>query len=213
MIRINLLPQKKRRVETGGSGELWVLAAVAALALEIVILFFYHSSLEDDLDQERQTNAQIEAKIGASKKKVENHSKVTEELEGLRAREEAIVKLQRARTGPTAVLLETARILTPGRGPSIDPERLAQVRKEDPLAAFNPTWDTRRLWLTTFTEQSRALSVKGVARDAEDVSEFAKRMGLSDYFANIRLLPGASTRDAKTGLEVVHFALQAEVNY
>lgn len=213
MIRINLLPQKKRRVETGSGGEMWVLAAVGALALEIVALFFYHSSLEDELLRERQQNEQIQAKIDASKKKVQNHKNVTDELAVLRAREEAIEKLQRARTGPTAVLLETSRILTPGRGPSIDPEKLAQVRKEDPLAAFNPTWDTRRLWLKSFKEQDRALSIQGIARDAEDVSEFAKRIGLSDYFANVQLLPGSSVSDRATQLDLVEFALKAEVKY
>lgn len=214
MIRINLLPQKKRRrVEKGAGGELWVLAAVGLLALQIIGLFIYHSSLQDRLASEKNKNAQIEAKIAASKKKVSNHKKVTEELDSLRAREEAISKLQRARTGPTAVLLETARILTPGRGPSIDPEKLAQIRKDDPLAAFNPTWDTRRLWINSFSEESRSLSIQGVARDAEDVSEFAKRMGLSDYFGKVRLLPGGSAKDSSTSLEVVRFALQAEVNY
>src|SRR5690606_21020331 len=129
MIRINLLPQKrKRRVESGSGGELWVLVAVGLLVLEIVGLFVFHTSLDDKLAQERRTNAQIKAQVDASKKSVENHASVTEELERMLAREDAIAQLQSARTGPTAVLLETARILTPGRGPSVNPEKLAQLR-------------------------------------------------------------------------------------
>jgi type IV pilus assembly protein PilN len=214
MIKINLLPRKKRqRVETGGGGELWVLAAVGVLALEIVGLFFYHSSLESDLAQEIKQNNEISAKIDASKSAVENHKNVTEELERLRAREAAIAKLQSARTGPTAVLLETARILTAGRGPSIDPEKLAQVRRDNPLAAYNPTWDSRRLWITSFNEENRMLQITGDARDAEDVSEFAKRMNLSDYFGAVRLLPATRSKDTVTGLELVQFALEAEVMY
>lgn len=212
MIRINLLPQKKRRVE-GSAGEGWVLVAVGVLALEIAGLFFYHTTLEDELAEEQRRNSEIQAKIDASKKAVENHANVTTELTRLRAREDAIAKLQNARTGPTAVLLETARILTPGRGPSIDPEKLAQVRRDNPLAAFNPTWDTRRLWLLSFREESRKLRVTGVARDAEDVSEFAKRMTLSDYFGQVRLLPASRGVDPSTGLEVVNFAMEAEVKY
>src|SRR5690606_32314006 len=124
-----------------------------------------------------------------------------------------ISQLQSARTGPTAVLLELARILTPGRGPSIDPEKLAQVRRDNPLAAYNPTWDTRRLWVVDFAEQSRIVKIQGVARDAEDVSEFAKRMNLSDYFDAVRLLPATRAIDSETKLELVKFALEAEVNY
>lgn len=213
MIRINLLPQKKRRVEVSGGGESWVLVAVGLLVLELGALFFYHTTLEDELAAENRTNGEIQAKIDASKKAVENHQNVIDELERLRAREDAITKLQSARTGPTAVLLETARILTPGRGPSIDPEKLAQIRRDKPLAAFNPTWDTRRLWVTNFVEQNRRLNIRGVARDAEDVSEFAKRMMLSDYFDGVTLLPASRGKDSDTGLEVVNFALQAEVNY
>jgi type IV pilus assembly protein PilN len=138
---------------------------------------------------------------------------VIEELERLRAREEAIEKLQSARTGPTAVLLEMARILTPGRGPSVDPEKLAQIRRDNPLAAYNPTWDTRRLWVNNFVEQNRVMKVDGVARDAEDVSEFAKRMNLSDYFDKVRLLPAQRIMDKDTNLELVKFALEAEVKY
>jgi len=212
MIRINLIPQKKRRVESS-AGESWVLVVVGILVLEIGALFFYHTTLEDQLSIERRTNGEIQAKIDASKQAVENHANVTSELTRLRAREEAIAKLQNARTGPTAVLLETARILTPGRGPSLDPEKLAQVRRDNPLAAFNPTWDTRRLWLLSFREESRKLRVEGVARDAEDVSEFAKRMTLSDYFDKVRLLPASRTTDKETSLEIVNFALEAEVKY
>lgn len=214
MIRINLLPQKrKRRVDSGSSGELWVLAAVGALVLEIVILFFIHSSLEGDLQDEQTKNGEVQARIDASKKAVQNHQNVLTELERMRAREDAIAKLQSARTGPTAVLLEAARILTPGRGPSIDPEKLAQIRRDNPLAAFNPTWDTRRLWITAFREESRLLHIDGIARDAGDVSEFAKRMNLSDYFGSVRLLPASRATEGDTGLEVVKFALEAEVKY
>lgn len=214
MIRINLLPQKrKRRVESGSGGELWVLVAVGLLVLEIVGLFVFHTSLDDKLAQERKTNAEIRAQVDASKKSVENHASVTEELERMRAREDAIAQLQSARTGPTAVLLETARILTPGRGPSVDPEKLAQIRRDNPLAAYNPTWDTRRLWIENFLEESRTLKVTGVARDAEDVSEFAKRMNLSDYFAAVRLLPASRISDSSTGLDLVRFSLEAEVKY
>jgi type IV pilus assembly protein PilN len=213
MIRINLLPQKRRRVEASGGGEAWVLVAFALLLVELGGLFFYHGTLESELQKERQTNQQISAKIEASKSAVTNHKNVTDELQRMRAREDAIAKLQSARTGPTAVLLETARILTPGRGPSIDPEKLAQVRRDNPLAAFNPTWDTRRLWILTFREESRLLKLTGVARDAEDVSEFAKRMNLSDYFDKVRLENGARSVDKTSGLELVNFALEAEVKY
>lgn len=213
MIRINLLPQKKRRVEGGRSGELWVLAALGLLLVEIVLLFVFHGMKESELAEEQKKNQEIQAKIDTSKAAVQNHQSVLSELERMRAREDAISKLQSARTGPTAVLLELARVLTPGMGPSIDPESLAQVRRDNPLALYNPSWDPRRLWITEYVEEKRLLHISGVGRDAEDVSELAKRMNLSDYFDKIRLLPAHQSSDKDTGIPVVSFALEAEVKY
>jgi len=121
--------------------------------------------------------------------------------------------LQSARTGPTAVLLELARLLTPGRGPSVDPDRLSQLRRDDPLAVFNPAWDARRLWLVRFVEDHRKLHLEGFAQDGEDVSELARRMNLSSYFADVRLLPASRQMDSVTHVEVVSFALEAKVKY
>lgn len=213
MIRINLLPQKKRRIEASSGGDAWVFVAVGVLAVQIILLFFFHGIKESELAEVNQKNQQIRTKIEVSKRAVENHAEVTAELERMRAREDAISKLQSARTGPTAVLLEIARILTPGRGPSIDPEKLAQIRRDNPLAVYNPTWDARRLWVTDFVEESRLLRLRGIARDGGDVSELARRMNLSDYFAKVRLLPAKRTKERDTDLEVVEFALEAEVKY
>lgn len=213
MIRINLLPQKKRRVETGSSGESWVLVAVGIVILEIVGLFVFHGTLESTLADEQGKNREIQAKIGASTAAVANHKNVIEELERMRAREDAIAELQAARTGPTAVLLELSRLTTPGLGPSIAPEKLAEVRRDNPLAAFSASWDARRLWITSFTEQDRRVRINGTAVDAEDVTEFAKRMNLSDYFAKVQLLPGSRQHDSETRLPVVGFAVEAEVKY
>ena len=125
----------------------------------------------------------------------------------LRAREEAITKLQSARSGPTAILMELARILTPGRGPSVDPDRLAQLRRDNPLSVFNPNWDARRLWLTAYTEAQRKLKIDGKARDGEDVSELARRLNLSSYFYDVKLLPATREND------FVKFSIEAKVRY
>lgn len=213
MIRINLLPQKRKRLESSGGGDSWVLIALGVLILQFVLLFVFHGFKERELAEEVQTNAAIQSQIATSQNAVKNHADVTRELERLRSREDAIAKLQSARTGPTAVLLEIAKLLTPGRGPTIDPEELAQIRRDNPLAVSSPTWDTRRLWITEFSEESRLLRLKGTARDASDVSELAKRMNLSAFFGGVRLLPARRATDAKTGLALVEFALEAEAKY
>jgi len=90
---------------------------------------------------------------------------------------------------------------------------LSQLRRDNPLAVFNPSWDSRRLWLVKFVEQSRKLHLEGFAQDGEDVSELARRMNLSSYFADVRLLPAVRQIDSTTHMEVVSFALEAKVRY
>lgn len=212
MIRINLMAQKRRADRADGS-QLWLAVVMVVMLAEVAALFVFHGFKNEELKDQRQKNAALTAQIDQSKSTVANHEDVRQKLAQLRAREEAIGKLQTARTGPTAILLELARLLTPGRGPSVDPDRLSQLRRDNPLAVFNPSWDSRRLWLVKFVEQSRKLRLEGFAQDGEDVSELARRMNLSSYFADVRLLPAVRQLDATTHMEVVSFALEAKVNY
>ena len=76
-----------------------------------------------------------------------------------------------------------------------------------------PGWDPRRLWLTQYAEDKRSVKIVGAARDGEDVSEFARRLNLSNLFFDVQLLPGKRATDEKYGLELVKFELQAKVRY
>lgn len=214
MIRVNLLPQKRgARSAAPAASQKWLLVVLGVLVVEVVILFVFHKTKLDELQAQQNTNQQLNGKIEGIKKLVSNHEEIKKALANLRAREDAIAQLQSARSGPTAVLLEMAQVLTQGKGPTADPERLQQLRKENPLAVYNPGWDTRRLWLVAYTETDRVVRVEGVARDGGDVSEFAQRLKLSTYFYDVTVLPGQkeSRKDAK--LELVNFALQMKVRY
>jgi type IV pilus assembly protein PilN len=212
LIRINLLPQKKR-VERREASQLWLLLLLALFVVQVVGLFVFHSYKGEQLREQRRQNAELQSQIDQAKKAVANHAEVKQRLERLRAREDAIAKLQSARTGPTAMLLELARLLTPGKGPSVDPQKLEQRRLENPGEVYNPAWDSRRLWLTRFVENGRQVRLEGFGRDGEDVSELAQRMTLSAYFDEVKFLPARKGKHADTGLELVKFELQAMVRY
>src|SRR4029079_18943797 len=110
---------------------------------------------------QNQKNNELSAKINDIKAVVGNHQEVKDALAVLRQREDAIAKLQAARSGPTAILLELSRVLTQGRGPTVDQDRLQQLKKDNPLAVFSPTWDTRRVWLTAYNEADRTVRLEG----------------------------------------------------
>jgi type IV pilus assembly protein PilN len=168
---------------------------MVCLAVEAVALALFHQIKLAEIKDQKKKNAELQAQIANIEAEVKNHNAVKQQLQALRAREEAITKLQSARTGPTAILLELAKMLTPGRGPSVDPDKLVQLSKDNPLAVFNTGWDSRRLWLLTYKEAERTVKMEGFARDGEDVSELARRLNLSNYFFDVKLLPGSRQAD------------------
>jgi type IV pilus assembly protein PilN len=206
VIRINLLAQKKRAERSEGS-QVWLAVVMVIVLAEVAGLFVYHGFKAEELADQQRKNAELTSQIEQAKKNVANHAQIKADLALLRARETAIEKLQSARSGPTAVLLELSRILTPGRGPSVDPDRLAQLRRDNPLSVYNPTWDSRRLNITSFVEAQRKVKLDGVARDGEDVSELARRLNLSRLFYDVILLPATREKD------IVKFSLEAKVRY
>lgn len=213
MIRVNLLPQKRARSQAPQASQKWLLFVLGVLVLEVIGLFFFHKKKLDELDEQKNKNAQLQSQIDGIKKLVANHEEIKKALATLRAREDAIAKLQAARSGPTAVLLELSQVLSMGKGPTAEPDRLAQLGRENPLNVYNPAWDTKRLWLTTYVEIDRTVRVEGLARDGNDVSELAQRLKLSSYFFDVQLLPGKKEAEAISRVELVNFALQLKVRY
>ena len=221
MIRINLMPNKKivrRKGEAGadvggGESQAWLVFVLGAVLLEVIVLLFVYKTKQDQLTQAVKHNQEIKANIDAISREIANHAQIKAELKELRDREEAIQKLQSARTGPTATMLELSRILTAGRGPTVDRDRLEQMKRDNPSAVPNVNWDPRRLWMTSYKEDNRVVRIMGLARDGEDVSEFLRRLSLSDYFYEVRLLPAQKGVDTNTHLELVKFEMSAKVRY
>jgi type IV pilus assembly protein PilN len=212
VIRINLMPKTHRRVSAESSkGQGWLLGVMAAALISVVACFIVYGAKQEERDEWNRKSKQVQAEIDLSKSKVSDHDKIKQALKQLRDREEAINRLQVARSGPAAMLLEIARLMTRGRGPSVSSEKLAEIEQLNPLAKFNPEWDSRRIWLTEFLEDNRRVVLKGLARDGEDVSELARRMNLSSYFYEIKLLP--AKRENTKGGAWVSFQLEARVRY
>jgi type IV pilus assembly protein PilN len=215
MIRVNLLPQKReaaRRASASGSQQ-WLFIVLGVIVLEILGLLVLQSSKNSDLKQKTAENQKVDINIKEIQKEISNHDQIKADLQGLRDREAAIGKLQSARTGPTAVLLELAKILTPGRGPTADHDKLEQLKKDNPSAMFDPSWDAHQLWILTYSEDNRKVKITGQARDAGDVAEFVKRLTLSDYFYDVQPPSATKSVDSATHLELAKFELTAHVRY
>jgi type IV pilus assembly protein PilN len=214
MVRINLLPDKRQAARRPGAAEpaqTWLIGVGAAFVVTVIACVFIQKLKQDELALELAENARITGQIEAIKKQIADHPEIKARLKELRDREEAIQKLESARTGPTSTLLELAHILTPGRSPTTDRDKLEQMKRDNPAEVFNPNWDARRLWLTSYVEADRVVKLGGLARDGEDVSELERRLKLSDFFTDVKLLPGTKVTD--TGQELFKFELSAKVKY
>ena len=217
MVRVNLLPDRRQasRRASGSTdtSQLWILGVFGAVVLTVVICLFVQKLKQDELTAILRENANTQGQIDAIKKQIANHDEIKAKLKELRDREEAIQKLQAARTGPTSTLLELAHVLTQGRGPTTDRDKLEQMKRDNPAEVYNANWDARRLWLTSYLEVDRTVKLGGLARDGEDVSELERRLKLSDYFTDVKLLPGQKIIDSETHQELFKFDLSAKVRY
>jgi type IV pilus assembly protein PilN len=216
MVRVNLLPERRqagRRKPGAEPTQFWLLGILGAFVGCIVLCLFVQKVKQDQLAAMVTDNERIQGQIDGIKRQIADHPAIQARLKELRDREDAIEKLQAARTGPTSTLLELARILTPGRGPTADRDRLEQLKRDNPSEVYNATWDPRRLWLTTYEESNRTVKLTGLARDGEDVSELERRLKFSDYFSDVKLHPGTKTSDAASHQDVFRFELSAKVKY
>ena len=216
MIRVNLLPQKKKqergkvKIEAAPSGQRWLLIPLLLVVAEIIALVFFHIEKKGDIDKLQASNNTMNGKIQQIQQLVTQHDAVKKQLAELRAREDAITQLQAGRTGPTAAVLELAQILTAGKGPTVDPDRMKKLEKDHPLEQVNLNWDSKRLWISHYSEQDRTVKIEGYAKDSQDVSEFATRLKASSYFYNIVLLPG---KKDEAGDGLVSFGVELKVRY
>lgn len=213
MIRINLLPAAKRTAAASGTMQLWGAGYLVALFAWGVLLFFVYMSTNSKLEEQRAANAELEREIAQVKQKSANIGEVEAKLAKSRQLEEVVGKLQTARQGPARVLMELSKLLSEGGGPTVSPERLAALRRDNPLAGFNPGWDPRRLWLTSFTEQNRQCTIRGFGKTNEDVAEFLRRLNLSNLFEKVSLTATASSLERGSTTPVVSFDLSCQVRY
>lgn len=218
MVRINLLPSARKQMRSasgGGDGGAtpWIIAYVAAAFVTVLVCALLYFRGSGALDEQRAQNSALQGAIATLSTQSANIDEVRGQLAQSQDLEEVVGELQRARFGPTRVLMEMSRILSASGGPTVDPERLEAIRRDNPLAGFNPTWDTRRLWLTSFTEEDRHVRIEGLGKTNEDVAEFLRRLTLSDSFGNVTLTKTEATIDQESHLDLISFELSCSVVY
>lgn len=218
MIRINLLPGARKAAGRGGGGggpgtQGWVIGYLVAAALCLVVIVFIYIGKSRELNEQLAQNRSLRSEIEDLETQSANIDQVRADLEASRTLETVVSDLQRARYGPTAALMELSHILSAGGGPTVDPQRLEEIRRQNPLAAYNSAWDPRRLWVTEFQEEDRDCTIRGIGKTNEDVAEFLRRLTLSEKFEHIELIKTEGVEERETHVAVISFELTCRVIY
>jgi len=214
MIRINLLQGTRKQTSASvGGTQGWIIGYLVASAILVVVLVFVYLSGSRELNEQVARNNTLRGEIESLESQSANIEQVRAELDQSRNLETVVSDLQRARYGPTAVLMELTHLLSAGGGPTVDPQRLEEIRRQNPLAAFNPGWDPRRLWITEMDEEDRICTLRGAGRTNEDIAEFLRRLTLSERFENVELVRTEGVADRTTGLVFINFELTTGVIY
>ncbi len=216
MIRINLLPTTRKPTRTttsSGSGQAWAVAYLVTVVLWGVALGLFYFAASAKLDEQLRRNQALQTQITRIRSKSARLEEVKAKLEQSKTLEELVAELNRARTGPTRALMEVSKILAVSGGPTIDLAQLEKLRRDNPLAGFNRSWDVRRLWLTSFEEDQRECRISGKGKTNEDVAEFLRRLALSELFDKVTLERTEAVADQDTGLKLIGFELTCKVLY
>jgi type IV pilus assembly protein PilN len=218
MVRINLLPNARKQARSGagggdGSATPWIIAYLAAAFVTMLVCALLYFNGTSALEEQRAQNAALQTQITGLESQSANIDEVRAQLAQSQDLEQVVGDLQRARFGPTRVLMEMSHILSASGGPTVDPERLEAIRRDNPLAGFNPAWDTRRLWITSFIEEDRHVVIEGLGKTNEDVAEFLRRLSLSDSFGEVALTQTEAVNDTASHLDLISFELSCSVVY
>jgi len=211
MIRINLLPAKRAAATPATAARVWGYAYLGTAVVWCIALAFVYFSLISDRDQALAQNAELDRQIARVREQSGNLEELQKQLEQSKQLETVVRGLRDARSGPARMLLELSSILSPGRGPSVDPLKLEDLRRSNPDVGVSAGWDTRRLWILGFEESRRACRILGEARNNEDIAEFLRRLSLSQVFDDVVLVRTGMPR--AQGASLVAFELTCKVRY
>lgn len=209
MIRINLLPTRKAKRQEASQRQFLVMGI--AILGTIALVVFFHLQATADLEKIQRDNTITQAEVARLKQELGDYDKIRSQREELLKQRKTIQALESGRTGPVFLLREMSEILSPGKGPTFERVTYEETLRKDPNAGFNSNWETKRVWLDSYTEEKQKIKLKGAAKSNEDVAEFLKRLNSSVFFKDVNL--DATAQAAKGLVKYVNFSLSASVIY
>lgn len=214
MIRINLLPSKKKgrgSVSVEGDKVVGIGFGILAAAAAMVFLLV-HTPMQNDIEAQVGANA----KMRAENKRIEDETK---EFDALKAafkvaqdQAAAIESLNAARATPSSFLFELANILKVGGKPSMTAAMKKQLEDNENLR-WQEGWDPKHVWINSITEKEGSFTLLGSAQSDGDVTQLAHRLAASMYFDNVQPEGSVKKTSGQGGITIYSFRFTGKVRY
>jgi type IV pilus assembly protein PilN len=164
MIRINLLPEVKRKVpkkKVKVARQIpytWIIAGLAAVLLAGTASLLMHLRMVEKLNDKQQQAVQMQEEIKRYKIQEGLVEKARAQRNALTTKLEIIASLKQRQTGP--------------------------VRLLDELAAAMPP----KVWLSEMAETGAAMTINGYAVDNRQIAQFMENLAKRQVFSNVELV-------------------------
>lgn len=218
MIKINLLPQRRvrRAAAPDESARPLVLGIAALIAAGAAVAVLFDRPKRARLTELRDATAQLQAGIAAKNRQLVGYAELKKAAEEADERYKSIQRLLGAKVGPANVLHELGEILTTSKYPTMTEDmvkRTGNGPESDPNKRFQPDWDPSHVWLSGFTDTAGDFKLEGGAATESDITQLAKRLSASVYFADVTPAGGERIADPQTGASYYRFTITGKVVY
>lgn len=213
MIRINLLPHKKKVRTVSVEGEKVVSLGFGIIAVTAVLVFFVvHNPLSNDIESQQQRNRQLQAENKKIEGRISGFDELKSAFKAALIQAKAIDQLNGARATPANFLFELATILRTGGTPTVTAEMEQRLDRNENLR-WQADWDPKHIWIDKISEKGGRFSLVGKAQSDGDVTQLAHRLSASAYFDSVQ--PEGSSKSGKgaNGVTIYEFKISGTVRY
>ncbi len=200
MIRINLSPSAKRKVQSTRAitavqlvvpstkvsrGSIYAVAMLLGWIAVGVVVFFVQRGMVEDTQRLNSQTSTLAKDTQAINEKI-NEEDLQARFNRYEELTAAVAALETKRRTPVYVYNELANILTTGKQPAMNELEQRKRVALDPQARLDLDWDANSVWLESMAEEDNGvLEITGGTRDPDDLSEFVKRLRASARFSRV----------------------------
>jgi Tfp pilus assembly protein PilN len=216
MIKINLLPQKKRARKgpaiSDSSMRPAVFGVIGLAAAIVAVAVFVDGPKRARRAELVAANQQLQADIQSKNKQLAGYAALKKDADEADERYKSIQRLLSAKVVPAHVLHELGEILAASKYPTMT-EEMTRRTGSDPNKRFQADWDASHVWLSGFTDAGGVFKLEGSAQSENDITQLAKRLDASVYFTDVTPTGGERVADSQTGANYYRFTITGKVAY